>query len=116
MPATPERIAAVLARAEAVFCAGRAGVRILSTALLQAAAELLVVADVNAVPPTGVEGLEAMADGAQLPGRAVGIGALAIGQTKYATESGLFRRMIESGKPLALDFRDAFALARDLVK
>jgi methylene-tetrahydromethanopterin dehydrogenase len=113
---TDERIAAILARAEAAFCAGRAGVRILSTAMLAAAAGLLVVADVNAVPPSGVEGLEATADGAALPGKAVGIGALAIGQTKYATEAGLFRRMIESSKPLALDFRDAFALARDLVR
>ena len=113
---TPERVAAVLGQSEAAFCAGRAGVRILDTAMLQAAAGLLVVADVNAVPPTGVEGLEVSADGAALPGKAVGIGALAIGQTKYATEAGLFRRMIESNKPVTLDFRDAFALARDLVR
>jgi methylene-tetrahydromethanopterin dehydrogenase len=33
---------------------------------------------------------------------------------KYQTEAGLFRRMIASDQPLILDFRDAYALARDL--
>ena len=113
---TPERITALLQRVDAAFCAGRAGVRILDTAMLQAAPNLLLVADVNAVPPLGVEGLEVTADGAALPGGALGIGALAIGPTKSATEAGLFRRMIASDKALALDFRDAFALARERVR
>jgi methylene-tetrahydromethanopterin dehydrogenase len=57
----------ILARAEAAFCAGRAGVRILSAAQLAAAPRLLIVADVNAVPPAGVEGLDVMANGQELP-------------------------------------------------
>jgi len=40
---------------------------------------------------------------------------LAIGGVKYRVESGLFKRMLEPDKPLYLDFRDAFKLARDLV-
>ena len=84
--------------------------------MLRGAPHLLAVADVNAVPPLGVEGLDVMADGAKLEGGALGIGALAIGPTKSATEAGLFRRMIEAEKPVALDFRDAFAFARDLVR
>lgn len=101
--------------AEVVFCAGKAGVQILSAAQVRAASNLLIIADVNAVPPAGVEGLEANADAAPIGGGiAVGIGALAIGGTKYRTEFGLFRRMIESTKPVTFDFRDAFALARDV--
>jgi methylene-tetrahydromethanopterin dehydrogenase len=108
--------AALLREAEAAFCAGRAGVPILSAGLLREAPRLLVVADVNAVPPAGVEGLDVMAAKAALPGTAaLGIGALAIGQIKYRTEFGLFRRMIEATKPVRFDFRDAFALARDLL-
>ena len=34
---------------------------------------------------------------------------------KYKVQAGLFRRMIEAEKPLYLDFRDAFALAREIV-
>ncbi|HEY5299540.1 MAG TPA: NAD(P)-dependent methylenetetrahydromethanopterin dehydrogenase [Acetobacteraceae bacterium] len=106
----------LLRGAQAVFCAGRAGVQVLGARQLAAAAGLLVVADVNAVPPSGVAGLKASDDAAPIGGHAgLGIGALTIGQTKYRTEFGLFRRMIESDKPVTLDFRDAFALARDLV-
>jgi methylene-tetrahydromethanopterin dehydrogenase len=110
------RITAILQQVDAAFCAGRAGVRILDAAMLQAAPGLRLVADVNAVPPLGVEGLDVAADGAALPGGALGIGALAIGPTKSATEAGLFRRMIAAEAPVAFDFRDAFALARDLVR
>jgi methylene-tetrahydromethanopterin dehydrogenase len=107
--------AAILAQAEAAFCAGRAGVRILSAAQLAAAKRLLIVADVNAVPPAGVEGLDMMANGAELtPHGALGIGPLAVGNIKYKTESGLFQRMIAATKPVSFDFRDAFQLAREL--
>jgi methylene-tetrahydromethanopterin dehydrogenase len=83
---------------------------------LAKATGLKVAADVNAVPPAGIEGLGAQDDGVALKGTAaVGIGALAIGGVKYKVQSGLFRRMIEAEKPLFLDFRDAFALARELV-
>jgi len=108
--------AAALANADVVLCAGRAGVQILNASQLAAASRVKVVADVNAVPPAGVEGLGAQDDGTPLKGsHAVGIGALAIGGIKYKVESGLFRKMIEADKALALDFRDAFQLARDLV-
>jgi len=101
---------------EVVFCAGRAGTQVLSAEHLAAAASLKVAADVNAVPPAGVEGLGVQDDGTPLAGTAgLGIGALAVGNIKYKVESGLFRKMIESGEALTLDFRDAFALARDLV-
>jgi methylene-tetrahydromethanopterin dehydrogenase len=90
-------------------------VRILSAAQLAAAPRLLIVADVNAVPPAGVEGLDVTANGQELPPHgALGIGALTIGNIKYKTESGLFQRMIAATKPLSLDFRDAFQLAREL--
>jgi methylene-tetrahydromethanopterin dehydrogenase len=109
--------AAVLRNAEVALCAGRAGVQIIDADLLKACPGLLVVADVNAVPPLGVAGLDLFADGAKLgDGPTLGIGALAIGQTKYRTEFGLFRRMIESTKPVTLDFRDAFVLARELAQ
>jgi methylene-tetrahydromethanopterin dehydrogenase len=105
----------ILAQAEAALCAGRAGVRILSSTQLAQAKRLLIVADVNAVPPSGVEGLDMMANGAELTANGtLGIGPLAIGNIKYKTESGLFQRMIAATKPVTFDFRDAFQLAREL--
>ena len=64
----------------------------------------LVSADVNAVPPAGIEGLDLMANGAELAGGSLGIGPLAIGNVKYKTESGLFQRMATSPKRSASIF------------
>ena len=113
--ASEDKKMAVLHESEAVLCAGRAGVRILSRAQISSAKSLLVAADVNAVPPSGVEGLDVMANGVELtPGGALGLGPLAIGNIKYRTESGLFKAMIAAPKPVCFDFQDAFALAREL--
>jgi methylene-tetrahydromethanopterin dehydrogenase len=107
--------AEVLKDAEAVFAAGRAGVQILTKRQVAAAGKLLVLADVNAVPPAGVEGLAVNANGDELtPGGALGIGALTVGNIKYKTEFGLFQKMTTAPKPVQLDFRDAFAFAREL--
>jgi methylene-tetrahydromethanopterin dehydrogenase len=106
---------AILADAEAVLCAGRAGVRVLSAAQLAGARGLLVAADANAVPPSGIEGLDVMANGVELtPAGALGIGPLAVGNIKYKTEFGLFQAMIGAAKAVHFDFRDAFRLAREL--
>ena len=105
----------ILSACDIVLCCGRAGVRVLSRAQVEAASNLAIVADVNAVPPSGVEGLDVMANGTEISSHhTLGVGPLAIGNIKYKTEFGLFKRMIEATKPVCLDFRDAFVLAREL--
>lgn len=112
---TPEQKREIIANAEVIFAAAAAGVQVVSAADKEIAKKLLVVADVNAVPPAGVEGLDLFMDGVQLPGStALGVGALAIGDIKYKTESGLFKQMLDSDKPLSLDFRHAYAKAKEL--
>jgi methylene-tetrahydromethanopterin dehydrogenase len=112
---TPEQKREIIANAEVIFAAAAAGVQVVSAGDKEIAKKLLVVADVNAVPPAGVEGLDLFMDGVQLPGSsALGVGALAIGDIKYKTESGLFKQMLESDKPLSLDFRHAYAKAKEL--
>lgn len=107
--------AELLSKTEIALCAGRAGVQILSAKQLDATKALLIVADVNAVPPAGVEGLDMMANGTEINSHgAIGIGPLAIGNIKYKTEFGLFQKMIAAAKPVCFDFRDAFVLAREL--
>ncbi|PPC99899.1 MAG: methylenetetrahydromethanopterin dehydrogenase [Hyphomicrobium sp.] len=105
----------IIANAEVIFAAAAAGVEVVSKEHKALAKNLMVIADVNAVPPPGVEGMELFMDGAPLPGcNAVGIGPLAIGDIKYKCESGLFKQMLSSDKPLALDFRHAYAMAKTL--
>ncbi|MDQ8697393.1 methylenetetrahydromethanopterin dehydrogenase [Hyphomicrobium sp. LHD-15] len=113
---TDAQKAEIIANAEVIFAAAAAGVQVLSKQHLASANKLLVVADVNAVPPAGVEGMDLFMDGTPLPdSNVLGVGPLAIGDIKYKTESGLFKQMIGSKEPLSLDFRHAFTLARQLV-
>jgi methylene-tetrahydromethanopterin dehydrogenase len=112
---TEEQKTEIARDADIIFAAGPAGKRLLTLDQLKQAKRLKVAADVNAVPPSGVENVGVNDDAKPIPGTdAVGIGALAVGNIKYRTESGLFEQMIESEKPLYLDFRDAYALAQKL--
>jgi methylene-tetrahydromethanopterin dehydrogenase len=113
---TEEQKAELARKADLIFAAGPAGRRLITLAQLKPAKDLLVVADVNAVPPSGIEGIGVKDKGAPIEGtNAVGIGALAIGDVKYKTETGLFKEMIEAEKPVYLDFRAAYRLAQALV-
>ena len=106
---------ALLADVHVVLACAKAGVRVVSAEDLQAAKALLVAADVNAVPPAGVEGVGVMDRGkpfAAASGKALGLGALAIGNVKYQTEKALFEAMLAAEKPVYLDFREAFATAK----
>ena len=112
---TAEKKTALLAVSEVVLSAAKAGMQVLDASQIASAGNLLVAADVNAVPPLGIEGLDLHANGAPIGGRgALGIGALAIGNVKYRTESGLFKQMTESKAALRLDFRQAFDIARTI--
>ncbi len=107
----------MIQQADVILGAARAGIQVLSAQELAGAKRLLVAADVNAVPPAGIEGIGMMDDGEPLSaasGRAIAIGALAIGNIKYQVQRGLLEAMIASDKPLYIDFRDAFAAARKL--
>lgn len=102
-----------------VLATGAAGIQLFSAELIASAPELKVAADVNAVPPAGVAGLDAFDNGKLLAGStsgAVGIGALAIGNVKYQVQSMLLKKMIEVDKPIFLHFEHAFATARDYIK
>ena len=113
--ATDESKQKILHSTDVALCAAAAGVRVITLAQMAASPTLKVVADVNAVPPTGAEGVDVMADGVAIPGtQAVGVGALAIGNIKYQTQHNLFKKMLEADKPLYLDFLAAFELARNL--
>lgn len=112
---TAEARRAALAEVEVVLATAVAGVQVVGEQDRAVASRLLVAADVNAVPPEGIAGVGVMDDGKALPeGRAVGIGALAIGNVKYQTEHRLLVAMRNADKPLYLGFREAFAKAREI--
>ena len=103
---------------DVVLASGAAGIQLVSEEQLKVATNLKVAADVNAVPPSGVAGLDAMQDCKELTASssgALGIGALAIGQVKYQAQSKLLKKMITSEQPVFLDFNDALEFAREYV-
>ncbi len=111
-------IGAWLGGMNVVFSAAKAGVQVLGRALLADAAALEVVADANAVPPSGIEGVGAKDDGVPLEtggGTARAFGALAIGDVKYRVHTGLLQQMYESEQPVYLAHEEAHATARRIV-
>lgn len=114
---TEEEILSYLHSSNVVIGTAKTGIRILSQALIERADSLMVAADVNAVPPAGIEGIGVNDMGKPLafsPGKAVGIGALAIGNLKFKIHCGLFQMMKEVEKPVYLDHIKAFEVAREL--
>jgi methylene-tetrahydromethanopterin dehydrogenase len=112
--------ARLVANADVIFCTAKAGIQVLNADILCEAKKLKVAGDINAVPPAGIEGIKSKHLGTPLefadnaPG-AVGVGPLAVGNVKYKLQNCLLRLMLETEQPVYLDFRDAFAKARNIV-
>lgn len=112
---SPSARQALMRGMDIALATAKAGLQVLGKDDLACADRLLVAADVNAVPPSGIAGVGAMDDGVALPaasGRARAIGALAIGNIKYQTEKSLFEGMLQAEKARYLDLRDALREAR----
>jgi methylene-tetrahydromethanopterin dehydrogenase len=110
---SPAALRGALAEAEVVLATAAAGVQLMTAADVASAGKMLIAADVNAVPPAGIAGIDVFDDGKQLGnGRAVGLGALAIGNVKYQVQHKLFVQMRETSKPVVLGIGEALAVAR----
>ncbi|MEQ1635043.1 MAG: NAD(P)-dependent methylenetetrahydromethanopterin dehydrogenase [Methylococcales bacterium] len=110
---------ALIRDVDLIFCTAKAGIQVLSAEILQHAQQLKVVGDVNAVPPLGIEGITTKDYGTRLTTalnapNAVAVGALAVGNVKYKLQQALLKAMLETDKPLYLDFRNAFTMAEQL--
>jgi methylene-tetrahydromethanopterin dehydrogenase len=107
----------ILADSDIVLCAAAAGIKVLTAQHLTHAKRLKVVADVNAVAPVGVEGVDVNDDGVIIKDtKAFGIGALAVGQLKYVVQHALLKSMLCAEKPQVLDFMSAFELAKNTLQ
>jgi len=114
---TDENIMEFLTESHIVIGAAKAGIQVLSKKQLDQATNLRVAADVNAVPPLGIEGVGVHDMGVELsntPQKAVGLGALAIGDVKYKVHFMMFEMMKNTDTPLYLDHERAFDVAREI--
>ena len=102
----------VLEGAHAVLCAGAAGVALVPEAIWREHATLRILADVNAVPPLGVEGTEPTWNGKEIGGKRL-FGALGIGDLKMKVHRRCIARLFEQND-LVLDAEEVVALAKEL--
>jgi len=98
--------------AELVLNAGPAGVMLVPKQAWANRPRLKVIADVNAVPPLGVEGVEPMDDGVTKDGVRC-FGALAIGNLKMKVHQACVARLFERND-LVLDAETIADVAREL--
>jgi methylene-tetrahydromethanopterin dehydrogenase len=103
--------AALAAKADVVLATGAAGAVMLSAGSVAALTGLKVIADVNAVPPAGVEGIGAKDDGAEVAPGIHALGALAVGDLKFKVEAALLGDLHRSSDPPVIDMAAARARA-----
>jgi hypothetical protein len=90
-----EEVSKLLDDAEVAIAAGPAGVCVIPESVLSNNNSLKVVADVNAVPPLGVAGIEVMDNGTEKDGIRY-YGAIAIGNFKMKVHRGAIATLFES--------------------
>jgi methylenetetrahydrofolate/methylenetetrahydromethanopterin dehydrogenase (NADP+) len=107
---TAEELQAALGGRTLVIAAGAAGAVLLSRAARAACSGLRVAIDLNAVPPLGIEGVEAHAK-ASLHEGVTCYGALGVGDTKMKIHKAALARLFESNDQV-LDAEEIYALAQ----
>ncbi len=112
---TPELVGRAIEEAEIVLSAGAAGTQLLPLDVLRAYGKRCrVVADINAIPPLGVEGLKPDSESEELLPTVFGIGALSIGKLKNRVEAELIRRAAEQPKGI-FDYKVGFEIAEQTI-
>jgi hypothetical protein len=112
---TNEEIGKAIEEADIVLSAGAAGMQILPLEVLRAYGEnCRVIADINAIPPLGVEGLDADMNGKEMLAHVFGIGALTIGKLKNKIEIELIKKASEQSNGI-FDYRVAYEIAKQII-
>lgn len=107
----PEQTAEAIKDAEIILAAGAGGIQLLTQEDLNKAAKAKIVADINAIKPLGIEGLDSNDDPKELKAGLFGIGALAIGKLKIKVETEMIKRATEAPQGL-FDYSIAYDIAK----
>ena len=104
--------AEALAGAQIVIAAGAAGVELMSGDVCASSPPLKVAIDMNAVPPLGIAGVEAM-DKAKERGGVICYGAIGVGGAKMKIHKAALQRLFTANN-LVLDAEEVLAIGREL--
>jgi methylenetetrahydrofolate/methylenetetrahydromethanopterin dehydrogenase (NADP+) len=110
----PSRLGAALGDAEMLLNAGPAGVQLVPRDVWMSQRSLRVVADLNAVPPLGIDGVDVTDAGADR-GSAKAFGALGVGNFKMKVHKRCIAKLFERND-LVLDAESISDVARELLQ
>ncbi len=112
--ADPQATARVLDGAHAVLCSGAAGVILVPESIWANHPTVRVLADVNAVPPLGIEGIESGWNGKEKHGKII-FGAIGIGGLKMKIHQSSVARLFQQNS-LVLDAEEIYATAKEIIR
>jgi len=104
---------AALKGAQIALATGASGITLLEAAQWQNNASLELVADANASPPAGIEGIGMSDRGARISGKTV-FGPLGFGALKLALHRACIARLFEQND-LVLDAEEIYGIAKGMV-
>jgi len=110
--ASPHDVEQAMEGVQLVVAAGAAGICLLPQANWQHGKELQALVDLNAVPPLGIEGVEARDAGVQREGVTC-YGALGVGNLKMKIHKAAIRQLFTANDQI-LDAEEIFALGLNL--
>mgnify|MGYP001770802393 FL=1 len=111
---TPEQVGEAIRDSTIVLSTGAPSVTLLPLNILKNyGRNVKIVADVNAIPPYGVEGIDPNMDGKELIPGVYGIGALVIGVLKNNIEAELIKKALSEPKGI-FDFRAAYEVGKSI--
>ncbi len=103
----------VLEGVVALFTCGAAGAQVVSKAVWTSISSLKLIADINAVPPLGIEGIDMNDNGDEREGR-ISFGALGIGGRKMRVHRTCIAKLFESND-VVMDAEQVYQVAKELV-
>ena len=110
--AKADDVGQVLTEAYAVLCTGAAGVTLIPESIWAELPNLKILADINAVPPLGIDGIEVTWDGQEKHGKII-FGALSIGGFKMKIHRAAIARLFEKND-LVLDAEEIYKIAKKI--
>ncbi|WP_437193920.1 NAD(P)-dependent methylenetetrahydromethanopterin dehydrogenase [Planctomicrobium sp. SH527] len=105
-------LAAAVDNVDVIISAGAAGAGFLKEPEWQSIETLKVAIDLNAVPPSGLEGIPASAKGIELAGK-VAYGPLGVGSLKMKVHKAAIEKLFTANH-LILDSQEIYALSENL--
>jgi methylene-tetrahydromethanopterin dehydrogenase len=109
-------LAALVADSDIVFATGAPGARLLSRTTVESLRGPKILADVNAVPPHGIEGVKPQDNGTEFVPGLFALGAMAVGELKYKVESTLLKDLLGGESPPVIDLEAARRRAFELLE